>query len=870
MLNLPRAVFVSLLLPSVLGGSLLALRSPSPVAAAPAAAPTGVSVAGPAKASQDEQTAAVRELVATQIEGVQGAARPELWRRSSALRDAARELSLAGLDGEIEQALAKPGLDSGAVLVLAAARIQGPDVQPGKLVGPLLDVVETRAEGELDERSVSAATLLADANFRSLETEERRDTVRRLLKCAADSSRSPYVRLEASFAATRLGGGDDIRRARAVMEEFLASGDATLRSAGALALARSGAELGGELFEELRRLAVLPDENGRLAAAYLERERVRELQERKLKNLAEHFEEYKRAEGGESADPSKDPKNAGGKWHELTTLLDLVQRAHLEGDKVKRDDLLDAALQGILQSLDEHSTYMSPKSFARFEQELAANYGGIGAYVGEDRQDGLFTITRPIYSGPAYKAGLMSDDKIVRIDDWPTIGKPVDEIIKRLKGKPGTPVKLYLWRRGMDGTLIDRPSEEMVVSITRQAITIPAEQHQMLPGKIGLITLNEFSQVASGELRGPILNMLDGGMRGLILDLRNNSGGLLDEAVAVAELFLPKKTLVVSTESRVRPTERLRTERDPIVPAEMPMVVLVNRFTASAAEIVSGALQDHKRALVIGERSFGKGSVQNLITMPGMYDDQYEDENRNNRWDNWEKITKDGNGNGEFDFAPRVKLTIARYLLPSGRSIHREIDAEGEVRNIGGVVPDETVEATRIDAWRIEQMRKILDRKAPREYVDKHMAEHRERFSQIADNDRRDTALYPDFENFYATLRTPLPPDDVRQLLRAEIRRRIQDARGQEFPQGDFVEDRQLQSGIRHVLEKLGQSIDAVADYRSTIAPDLQPRLNLASKDKDELRDTLEQLNQALRADRKLPESTLSQLVDLLKESLEN
>ncbi len=825
-------------------------------------------------ALQDERAAALAELIDGALADTRSAPRDELWRRAVALRDAARELQADGLDAALEQALARPGADAGAVLILVAARMQGSEVAPDKLVGPLLNVLETPLEGELDERAVSAAALLCDANFRALESEERRDVVRRVLKCANDGARSAAVRLEAALAVTKLGGGDDIRRGRAAMEEFLSSGDAQLRALGALTLARSGSELTGALYDELRRLALLPGEHGRLAASFLDRERVRELGERKLKNLEAVFDDYKskvKPEVNPNAKATPDAARPGeGKWQELSTLLDLVERWHLEGDKFKRDELLEAAMQGVLQNLDEHSAYMSPKNFARFEQELAANYGGIGAYVGEDRQDGLFTITRPIYSGPAYKAGLMSDDKIVRIEDWPTIGKPVDEIIKRLKGKPGTPVKLYVWRRGMDATLIDRPSDEMAVTITRQAITIPAEQHQMLPGKIGLITLNEFSQVASGELRRPILNMLEGGMRALILDLRNNNGGLLDEAVAVSELFLPRRTPVVSTESRIRSTERLRTERDPIVPLDMPMVVLVNRFTASAAEIVSGALQDHKRALVIGERSFGKGSVQNLITMPGLEDDEYVDENRNRRWDNWEKITKDYNGNGEFDFAPRVKLTIARYLLPSGRSIHREVNAEGEVLNIGGVVPDQRVDATRIDAWRVEQMRKILDRRAPREYVDKHMAEHRERFSQIADNDRRDVALYPDFDNFYASLRTPLPPDDVRQLLRAEIRRRIQDARGQEFPQGDFVEDRQLQAGIRHLMGQLGESIETVPDYRSTIEPDFEPRLNLASRDKDELRSTLDALNQALRADGKVPESTLSELVELLEKSLDN
>ena len=464
----------------------------------------------------------------------------------------------------------------------------------------------------------------------------------------------------------------------------------------------------------------------------------------------------------------------------------------------------------------------------------------------------------------------MSEDKIVRIDDWPTIGKPVDEIIKRLKGKPGTPVKLYVWRRGMDPALADRPTEDMVVSVERQAITIPAEQHQLLPGKIGVLVLHEFSQVASSELRKPLLAMLDQGMQGLVFDLRNNSGGLLEEAVNVAGLFLPRNSLVVSTESRVRETEKLYTQNEPIVPANMPIVVLVNRFSASASEIVSGALQDHGRATIIGQRSFGKGSVQNLIPLTGMRDDRYEDENKNGRWDNWEKITKDWNNNGEFDFAPRIKLTIARYLLPSGRSIHREVDKDANILSQGGIEPDKLVAASRTDMWRIEEMYRVNKTKAPRDWVERNWGEYKERFGQIADNDRKDTSIYPGFQELYDSLHTPLPPDDVRQLLRAEIRRRVQDTRGQEFPQGDFVEDLQLQAAISDILAKLGTSPDNFPDYKATIAPATMPHFDVAMSEQRDMRDALDALKKALKGDRKLSEPALNELVKLLESNLKN
>src|SRR5262249_15781449 len=145
---------------------------------------------------------------------------------------------------------------------------------------------------------------------------------------------------------------------------------------------------------------------------------------------------------------------------------------------------------------------------------------------------------------PAYKAGLHTDDKIVRIDDWPTLtasgSKPTDDIIKRLKGKPGTTVKLYVWRHGMDPALIDRPTEEMAIEITREEITIPPVKSQPPPGNVGLVQLTTFSRVASEELRAKISDMLKHGTKAVILDLRNNAGGLLTEARDVANLFLPK------------------------------------------------------------------------------------------------------------------------------------------------------------------------------------------------------------------------------------------------------------------------------------------------------------------------------------------
>lgn len=810
-----------------------------------------------ALALQDQPDLA--ELLQTQVEEAGGLDAAQIWNRAGRISTLAHELDSDGLDRAVERLLADDAdLESGAVLLLAGLALQAPEPDVDRVAERLTPVLAASDPSH----ALGAAGLFSDPQFRALGADAKAELLETLGVLAANVDATPELRLEAAQALFAQGGGREKRDARKQMKDFLESSDADLRAQGALALARTGATVTGELYDELTRVARLPGAKSLLAAAYLERERVIEQGERKLKRNIEYYEDRL----GEDESTGFERTNV----EKMQQLVRLIDRAHLEGDKVDREDLFNAAMNGMLRSLDQHSSFLAPEDYKRFEQDLEANYGGIGAYVGEDADDGLFTITHPIYSGPAYKAGLMSEDKIVRIDDWPTLGKPVEEIIKRLKGRPDTQVKLYVWRRGMDVELVDRPTEEMAVTVERQAITIPTVQYQMLPGKIGMIVLRDFSRVASQEMRQPLLDMLDQGMRGLIFDLRGNSGGLLDEAVNVASLFLPKGSLVVSTESRIENTRKLETYRKPVVPADLPVIVLVNRFSASAAEIVSGALQDHDRALIVGKRSFGKGSVQNLL--PLFYpvrDDEYVDENGNGRHDNWEKLTKDHDGDGEFDYAARVKMTIARYLLPSGRSIHHEIDKEGNVLSRGGVEPEIVVDARKYETWRLEEMIKLRNAKKPRDYVDRYWGENRALFSELADNDRRDTSRYPGFDEFVESLNTPLPVDDIRQMVRFEIRRRVQDARGQEFPQGDFVEDLQLQEAIRQVLAQLDETPLQYEDYSSTIPDTITPRRGLAAGETAEVQATLDELEGVLEGGGQLSEAALSRLRALLEERLD-
>ncbi|MDP6408942.1 MAG: S41 family peptidase [Planctomycetota bacterium] len=815
----------------------------------------------PVSARQDpsEVEAALAERAAAAV----GLTTDRLWAEAGALAALADDLPEGALAASLEGLLGDDSLPARGVLLLAAARLElaEPDWDAlGRRLGPLLD-------GDDEEVVRGAAGLLADAGFHLLEPDRREELVTRLLAGARDAVREPATRLELAVTAWRLGSGRQKRAARAEMLTFLESSDPGLRGQAALALARARDLETAR--GELERLARTPGEAGLLADAFLQVERTRAYWASKNRNQRERLDQALAQEG-----PPRD-------LEKFERMIQLIQGRHIEGDlpHAERDSLIDAGLQGMLQSLDNHSNYLSEEIFTKFQQELDGEYGGIGAYVQNDPGDGLFTITRPIYSGPAYKSGLMSDDKVVRIGDWPTLeggqGKASEEIIRKLKGKPGTDVKLYIWRRGMDSALIDRPTEDMAVVIRRELITIPPVRWDILPGRIALVELTQFSGVASQELGRTLLGLLQAErVEGVILDLRNNPGGLLNEARAVADLFLPGERLVVTTESRVAAPEQLHTVRDALVAADVPLAVLINRFSASASEIVSGALQDHARATIVGQRSFGKGSVQNLIPVRGERDDRFDDENGNGRFDSWETITRDWNENGEFDFAPRVKLTVARYLLPSGRSIHREFDEEGKIVSAGGVVPDEEVDQRRWEHWKLEEIRDLRSERAIRTWVADHWESHRDLFEELAYGDGGDTSRYPGFSEFHAGLSTLLPPQDLRLLLRTEIRRRVQDERGAAFPfGGDYQEDRQLQRALEVVFEELGRSAGEVEAYALTFdglseeALDSAETVTATASSEEErrsVRDALAQLAAARREDGRLSTETLELLTGIL------
>lgn len=794
-------------------------------------------VFAPASASSDLD-ALVREhaAAAANAESID-----DVWGAIDALTAAAGDDRHA-LDLAIDRRLAAADpLPAQGSLLLVAARLHGEEPDVGALA--------KRLEALLDDPSPevvrSAAGLLADTAFRALKENELEAACDLLTKVAKDGDRAPEVRIESAVALHTLGRAAAQRDARTELVAFLSSSDPRLRGLGAIALARVGDIETGRA--ELERLATTPGTEGRLAQSFLKQEELRRFYDRRQKNLLDYAKE--KAEGAEL--------KGSHESRLLEQTMRLIETTSLEGDKQTREKLVDAAMDGMLRSLDEHSSFLTSKSFQdNFAEDLLdPEYGGIGAYVGEDPEDGLFTIRQPIYSGPAYKKGLHSEDKVVRIDDWPTYtaqgSKPLDEIIKRLKGKPGTTVKLYIWRRGMDSGLIDRPTEDMAVEITREKVTIPPMKTDLLPGDVGLVQLDTFSQVAAEEVGKAIEDMKARGMKAFILDLRQNTGGLLTQARDVSNLFLPKRKLVVSTESRAGEPRKLFTANDPLIPEDMPVVVLISRFSASASEIVAGALQDHQRAVIVGQRSYGKGSVQELLPIPGERDDVFEDENGNGRHDSWEPITKDWNGNGEFDFAPRARLTVARYRLPSGRSIHRERGEDGRILSEGGVEPQVKADPQRLEPAVITEMRRVLGTKKIRDWLDKAWAKDSAELTRLAVCDFDDPSRYPGFDALYASLETTLTPQDVRELVRREVRGRAQDVRSAAFPDGDFQDDPMLQAAIETALAKLKLSPKDVPEYAATFKerakPEDRPLLaaNLTDTQRTDLRHALTLLGEA-------------------------
>lgn len=355
----------------------------------------------------------------------------------------------------------------------------------------------------------------------------------------------------------------------------------------------------------------------------------------------------------------------------FSLVLERVRQDYVDGEGLTYQDLVYAALKGLLGSLDPHSEFLEPSKYGDFMDDTEGAYGGVGLTI---RVSGDYlTVVTAFEEGPAWRAGIRSGDQLVRIAGRNAVRMSDTEAVRLLRGPPGTEVQVTVRRPGRMETT-DYTLKREIIKIETVRDLDGRRRFPLGPDKIGYVRVLQFGEPTIGELEQAFEKLLAQGMQGLVLDLRDNPGGLLDQAVKVCSLFLPPKTLVVSTEGR-DPADR----REYRVPNrgkhhQFPLVVLINQGSASASEIVAGCLQDLQRAVIVGEKSFGKGSVQSVIEL------------------------QDGTA---------MRLTTAKYYTPSHKVIHEQ-----------GITPDIEVNLTREEeeALNLRRTPGLLD--AP-EYADR-------------------------------------------------------------------------------------------------------------------------------------------------------
>ena len=339
--------------------------------------------------------------------------------------------------------------------------------------------------------------------------------------------------------------------------------------------------------------------------------------------------------------PSADAKTSGDYYEHISRLNKILSEINLKYvEEVDPREVVEAAISGISSVLDPNTSVLDPKASDNLKLATEGEFGGIGIQIG--MRDNMKTVVSPMFGTPAYNLGLMAGDRITHVNGKPTKDLTLDEVIDKLRGKVGTDVTITILREGA--------AAPFDVTITRAKIVLHAVPYAgMLDKDIGYILLATFNLKTASELEDAINKLKKHGMKKLILDLRSNPGGLLTQAIEVSELFLKKGNRIVSTKGQVVFSEH-NASKNGIVGDDIPIAVLVNQGTASAAEIVSGALQDWDRAIVIGKTTYGKGSVQTVLPLEP-YHDGYA-----------------------------LKLTTARYYLPFERCINKP---QNEIRGHG-------------------------------------------------------------------------------------------------------------------------------------------------------------------------------------------
>ena len=310
----------------------------------------------------------------------------------------------------------------------------------------------------------------------------------------------------------------------------------------------------------------------------------------------------------------------------FSEVLDKINKEYV--DEVNQSDAMDAAINGVLQSLDPYSAYMSPDSFKNMQTETSGEFGGLGIEV--SMEAGVVKVISPIDNSPAEEVGVKAGDYIVKIDDIQVQGKTLSEAVELMRGPVGSDIEITVRRRG--------ERKALIFTITREVIQVASVKSEIKDDKTAYIRLTSFNENSSKQIKNKIKEFKKNKeIKNYILDLRNNPGGLLSQAIKISDYFLENGEIVSTKSKRKYENRKWFAKKGDIINGET-MVILINYGSASASEIVAGALQDHKRAILVGESTYGKGSVQSIIPL---------------------------------DNEGAIRLTVSKYFLPSGKSISR-------------------------------------------------------------------------------------------------------------------------------------------------------------------------------------------------------
>jgi len=496
----------------------------------------------------------------------------------------------------------------------------------------------------------------------------------------------------------------------------------------------------------------------------------------------------------------------------LGRVLARINDAYVE--EIPPDTLVDAAIKGLSSVLDPHTSYFAEKETEDLKVHTEGEFGGLGITIGV--RENVLTVISPLDGTPAQRMGIQAGDRIVEIDGKTTRGIAVDDAVSKLRGKPGTKVTIKIWRNGL--------AEPLPFTITREIIKIESVPWSgILPGNVGYVKLVQFAKPTSEDVEKALKKLKAQGATSFILDLRYNPGGLLNQAVEISELFLPPGRVIVSTKGRISSqNSELSSSREPVIDTSIPLVVLVNGGSASASEIVSGAIQDWDRGVILGTQSFGKGSVQTLLpmdqthllklTMAFYYTPSGRCINKRENSVRWGRDTAkaadtttktpalDEDLGVEFDDGSSPDTTLDTI----GHKSFLTLGLGRKVWNAGGILPDVRISGRRLNLWQQDIERKNLPFRWAIEAKAKIEAK-----KKIDSTFRVTDAIIDDFHAFLATDSVKFVFDSPQLRLLKEMRKLAhQDsARGDNISKADRELVRTRLDALDEAIHKSGESL---------------------------------------------------------------